>query len=93
MQKWKLTKHKYGLYIFTSATLFSLSHYYSLQYIIAVIPVGVLLGYIYVFYSKSLRKAFWTTTLIHAIKNSVAIFALVFENNKLYGNPIKKGNY
>lgn len=80
MQKWKRTKHKYGLYIALSAIAFSLSHCYSLQYIIMVIPGGVLLGYIYVFYSKNLRKAFWTTTIIHALKNSVAIFALMFEN-------------
>lgn len=79
MQKWNLTKGKYGFYIVLSAVVFALLHCYSLQYIIAVLPGGLVLGYIYVFYSKNPRRAFWSTALIHAIKNSVAVLALLFD--------------
>lgn len=79
LQKWNLTKRKYGIYIVITTIVFSLLHCYSLQYIIAVIPGGIILAYVYVFYCKSMRKAFWSTTIIHSLRNSVAVFAFVFE--------------
>lgn len=79
MQKWSFTKRKYGLYIVVSAIAFALLHCYSLQYIIAVFPVGLVLAYVYLFYSKNPKIAFWSTTLIHALKNSVAILAFAIE--------------
>jgi membrane protease YdiL (CAAX protease family) len=79
MQKWSATKRKYGLYIWVSAIAFALLHCYSLQYVIIVIPAGLVLSYVYLFYSKNPRIAFWSTTLIHALKNSVAVLSMVFE--------------
>ena len=77
MQKWSWTRNKYGLYIIVSALVFGLSHTYSLQYMIFAFSGGLILGYMYFFYSKTPRKSFWSTTLIHALKNSVAILAAV----------------
>lgn len=80
MQRWSWTKNKYGLYILVSAIVFGLFHSYSLQYIIFAFSGGLILGYAYFFYSKTPRKSFWSTTLIHALKNSGAILAvLVFD--------------
>lgn len=79
MQKWNLTKRKYGLYVVLSASIFAAMHSYSIQYVIAIFPVGLVLSYVYVFYSKNPRVAFWSTTMIHALKNSVALLALTIE--------------
>ncbi len=72
MQMWSLTKSKYGLYILLSAIIFGLWHYYSLQYIIFAFSVGLILGYTYCFYSKTPTVAFWSTALIHCLRNSIA---------------------
>ena len=79
MQKWCFTKGKYGLYIALSAIIFASLHTYSLQYVIAVFPCGLVLGYLYTFYSKKPKIAFWTATLIHMLKNSVAVVAILFD--------------
>ena len=75
MQKWSWTKNKYGLYILVSAIVFGLLHTYSLQYMIFAFSGGLILAYMYFFYSKTPGKSFGSTTLIHAIKNSVAVLA------------------
>ena len=74
LQKWSWTRNKYGLYIFASATVFGLCHTYSLQYMIFAFSVGLILGYTYFFYSKTPKTAFWSTTLIHALRNGFALF-------------------
>ncbi len=74
IQKWNLTRNKYGLYIFTSAIVFGLCHTYSLQYMIFAFSVGLILGYTYFFYSKTPKIAFWSTTLIHSLRNGLAFF-------------------
>jgi membrane protease YdiL (CAAX protease family) len=78
MQKWSWTKNKYGLYIVFSAIIFGICHTYSLQYMIFAFSVGLILGYMYYFYSKKPGKSFWSTTLIHALRNSVAILIPLF---------------
>lgn len=75
MQSWSWAKNKYGLYIIVSAIVFGLIHTYSLQYMIFAFSVGLILGYMYFFYSKTPRKSFWSTTLIHALRNLVAFLA------------------
>lgn len=75
MQNLSWTKNKYGLYILVSAMVFGLMHTYSLQYMIFAFSVGLILGYTYFFYSKAPQKAFWSTTLIHALRNSFTILA------------------
>jgi hypothetical protein len=73
MQKWSFTKTKSGLYILLSAFIFGLCHCYNIKYMIFAFSVGLILGYTYLFYSKTPSKAFWSTTLIHAIRNSMVI--------------------
>jgi len=43
-------------------------------YIFASATVFGLLGYTYFFYSKTPKTAFWSTTLIHALRNGFALF-------------------
>jgi hypothetical protein len=74
IQKWSWTRNKYGLYIFASAIVFGLCHTYSLQYMIFAFSVGIILGYTYFFYSKTPKTAFWSTTLIHSLRNGFALF-------------------
>lgn len=76
MQCWKRTKANGGWFIFVSAFLFGISHRYSLQYILFAFSVGIVLGYTYFFYSKRPVLAFWSTTLIHGMKNLVSVFLL-----------------
>lgn len=78
MQNWSLTKNKYGLYILISAIIFGLCHCFSLQYIIFAFAVGLVLGYTYYFYSKTPNVAFWTTALIHGLRNSIIFIPLLF---------------
>jgi hypothetical protein len=78
MQSWSWTKNKYGFYIIVSAILFGLIHAYSLQYMIFAFSVGLILAYMYFFYSKSPGKSFWSTTLIHAMRNLFAFLGALF---------------
>ena len=80
MQKWSWTKNKYGLYILISAIAFGLIHTYSLQYMIFGFSVGLILAYMYFFYSKTPMRSFWSTTLIHGLRNSfVFLMGLLFD--------------
>ena len=81
IQKWSLTRNKYGLYIFTSAIVFGLCHTYSLRYMIFAFSVGLILGYTYFFYSKTPKIAFWSTTLIHSLRNGLALFLATLADN------------
>jgi hypothetical protein len=77
MQKWSLTKRKYGLYIIISAIIFGLCHCYSIQYMIFAFSLGLILGYTYYFYSKTPKIAFWSITLIHSLRNSIAFLLIL----------------
>lgn len=79
MQNWSLTKNKYGLYILVSSAIFGLCHDYSLQYMIITFAGGLVLAYTYFFYCKTPNVAFWTTVLIHGLRNSMAIITLIFD--------------
>lgn len=73
MQKWSYIKTKSGVYVFLSALIFGLCHCYNIKYMIFAFSVGLILGYTYLFYSKTPSKAFWSTTLIHAVRNTMVI--------------------
>ena len=73
-QNFTWTRNKYGLYILTSAIVFGLGHTYSLRYMIFAFSLGLILGYTYFFYSKTPKTAFWSTTLIHSLRNGFAFF-------------------
>ena len=77
-QKIKAVTHKFHWFMWTSAILFGLSHFYSLVYIIFGIAEGFLFGYIYYFYHKNPEKAFWTTALVHCLHNSTSVLLLHF---------------
>lgn len=79
MQNWSLTRNKYGLYILVSSVIFGLCHYYSLQYMIITFAGGLVLAYTYFFYCKMPKVAFWTTVLIHGLRNSMALITLIFD--------------
>ena len=79
MQNMSFSKNKYGLYVLVSAIFFGLGHCYSLQYMIFAFAVGLVLGYTYFFYSKMPKVAFWTTALIHGLRNSILFIPLLFE--------------
>jgi len=80
IQKWSLTRNKYRLYIFTSAIVFGLCHTYSLQYMIFAFSVGLILGYTYFFYNKTPKIAFWSTTLIHSLRNGSTLLIAIMAN-------------
>ncbi len=79
MQNWSLTRNKYGLYILVSSVIFGLCHYYSLQYMMITFAGGLVLAYTYFFYCKTPKVAFCTTVLIHGLRNSMALIALIFD--------------
>ena len=75
----KLYKEETGIfkwfYIVISTLLFSIQHYYSIWYIIAMIVPGILLAYSFLhFYAlyKNLIVPFWFIVIIHALVNLIA---------------------
>jgi membrane protease YdiL (CAAX protease family) len=79
MQNWSLTTNRYGIYILLSAIIFGLFHWYSLQYMIFAFAVGLVLGYTYFFYCKTPKVAFWSTVLIHGLRNLIVYIAIWFD--------------
>jgi len=77
-QNYDWLKNKYGLYILSSALVFGLMHWYSIQYIIFAFSVGLVLGYSYFFYSKTPIKAFWSTTLLHSLRNTLSFLLVMY---------------
>ncbi|MEP7109171.1 MAG: CPBP family intramembrane glutamic endopeptidase [Ferruginibacter sp.] len=67
------TKRNNGLIILISAFIFGLMHTYSIGYMIFGFSMGIVLAYVFYFYSHHPRKAFWTTSLIHALRNLTAL--------------------
>ncbi len=80
LQTFTWTKNKCGFYVVGSAIIFGLCHCYSIQYIIFAFAVGLILGYTYLFYSNSPKKAFWSTTLIHALRNGMVVLSAYYQN-------------
>lgn len=77
-QNYDRLKNKYGLYILSSAIVFGLMHWYSIQYIIFALFVGLVLGYSYFFYSKTPIKAFWSTALLHSLRNTFSFLLIMY---------------
>ena len=77
-QNYDWLKTKYGLYILSSALVFGLMHWYSIQYIIFAFSVGLVFGYSYFFYSKTPIKAFWSTTLLHSLRNTLSFLLVMY---------------
>jgi hypothetical protein len=59
--------------IIVSALFFSALHYYPFL-IINVLPVGIILAWSYLYHRQtSFARAFWVTTIIHALHNLIAL--------------------
>ncbi|CAL8479678.1 type II CAAX prenyl endopeptidase Rce1 family protein [Caballeronia sp. S22] len=56
--------------------LFASLHFYSWRYVISTLPVGLVLGYVYVVEEARPRRAFWIVTTIHALRNAISIALL-----------------
>ncbi len=65
--------------ILVSAIFFAVAHAgYSMWYAILVFPLGVILVYVFIHYSHEKITPYWMTTLIHAFRNMLALFAMYF---------------
>jgi len=69
------TRNKIHYTAFIVAVAFSLTHYYSIQYILFAFLVGLCLNYTYLYYMPNHKKAFWTVVLVHALRNGIAWWA------------------
>ncbi|MBN8672071.1 MAG: CPBP family intramembrane metalloprotease [Chitinophagales bacterium] len=76
-RKWIHIKNKYFWAILISSLIFGFMHYYDVMYIIFAFLQGLTLGYCYYFYKRNLVKAFWSTALVHAAHNSIAVLLAV----------------
>ena len=71
---------KRNIAIFLSALSFGVLHFYSLLYILTTFMVGLLFAWAYLIYYErhSFEKAFWAITLVHALRNTIALLVGVF---------------
>lgn len=76
-RKWIPIKNKYFWAIIVSSVLFGLMHKHNVIYIIFAFLQGITSGYCYYFYKRNLVKAFWSTAVVHAANNSVAVLVAV----------------
>ena len=68
------SRHKYSVSIFISGLIFGVLHIYNLGYMIALIILGWLFSFIYIFYKKSKRlNPFLAVLLTHSIYNLIVL--------------------
>lgn len=70
----------YPCAILISAIAFGLVHTYNPAYIFFAFFIGLVLAYMYYFYSKQPAKAFWTVALVHGLRNGISIVLQEFVN-------------
>lgn len=63
----------YPYAILTSAIVFGLGHTYNPGYVFFAFFIGLVLAYMYYFYSKQPAKAFWSIVLVHGLRNGISI--------------------
>lgn len=71
-----LVPHKKVLAVLISATIFSISHSYSIQYVLFSFAIGFLLAYSYIIYRQD--KAFLIVFLIHALRNFLGLLLFFY---------------
>jgi hypothetical protein len=71
---------KRNIAIFLSALSFGLLHFYSVLYILITFMIGLVFSWAYLIYYErhSFEKAFWAITLVHALRNAIAVLVGVF---------------
>ncbi len=74
-RKWIHIRNKYFWAIIVSSVLFGLMHKYNTVYIIYTFLIGITLGYCYYFYRRKPKAAFWSTALVHAAHNGIAVLS------------------
>ena len=63
-----------------STMIFGLGHIsYSIWYFFLVLPLGFVLAVTYLIFQKRQQSSFWTTTLLHSMRNSLALIATIDE--------------
>ncbi len=74
--KWNTNK----LALIFSTIIFGLGHLsYSFWYFFLILPMGFVLAVTYLTFQKRKQSSFWTTTLLHSIRNALALFANIDE--------------
>ncbi len=62
--------------IITSTLLFAIAHItYSFWYFLLMLPMGFVLAVTFVTFQKRKQSSFWTTSIIHALRNSLALIS------------------
>lgn len=83
--------HPNKIAIIFSSVFFALGHLsYSFWYFLLTLPMGFILAVTFVTYQKRVQSSFWTSTLIHAGKNALAVlssFRDFLSNNLLHPCP------
>jgi membrane protease YdiL (CAAX protease family) len=68
--KWNTNK----VAVIASSSLFALGHIsYSFWYFLITLPIGFVLAVTFIVFQTRTQSSFWTTTIIHAGRNSVAL--------------------
>lgn len=63
-----------------STIIFGLGHIaYSIWYFFLVLPMGFSLAVTYLTFQQREQSSFWTTTLLHSMRNSLALLATIDE--------------
>lgn len=69
----------YPIAIVVSSILFGLAHTYNVAYVFFAFFIGLVLAYMYYFYAKNPKRAFWSVALVHGIRNGLSlVLALLF---------------
>ena len=68
---------KRNIAIFLSALFFGIVHYFSLVYIAFTFAIGLLFAWAYLNYYEryGFNRAFWAITIVHALRNAIAVVA------------------
>lgn len=77
--KWNTNK----VAIIASSILFALGHIsYSFWYFLLTLPMGFILSVTYIIFQKRKQSSFWTTAIIHAGRNSLAVILTLADSLK-----------
>jgi len=77
LSSFKALAYKKYLIIILSSIVFGIGHTQSVSYMIMTFAIGLLLAYSYLVFMNRPQSAFWTTALIHSLRNSVTAIFLV----------------
>ncbi|MBO3395958.1 CPBP family intramembrane metalloprotease, partial [Clostridium perfringens] len=74
--KIKIKKNKDFFVLIISSLFFSLTHTYSLIYVLYTFVMGIFLSYTYILYKKKNFHPFWIVVIIHSLRNTITTFIL-----------------